>query len=158
MDAMSPTAPDPVARFILLLAGVGTLCLAAAQAVMPFSRDLVRAFDGPDEWSAALLFASSFAVAGVLALIALYPFAGAGLLRRRPPFLLTVLGVVGAGFLLRGLSLPFQLARALGPGSAADVGWADIVASAATFDLGITYLVGLALVWRTVRAPRPATS
>jgi hypothetical protein len=139
---------------VLLLAAVGTLCMAAVQAIMPFSRSLVRAFDGPDEWSTPLLFASSFAVAALLVLVALYPLSGAGRLRRLPLTRL-VLAVVGIGLTFRGLPLPGQIAGALGLGPmAGNVVWGDIVSSAGTLALSWCYLLGLAFSWRALGPTR----
>jgi hypothetical protein len=147
---MSTLHPHPMCSRLLTLAGLGTLCSAAVQATMPFSRDLVRTFDGPDEWSTPLLFASSFAVAGILALISLYPFSAAGHLRHLPLTRL-VLGVVGLGLLFRGLPLFFQVAGALGFGPATgDVGWGVTVGPAGTLAVGLCYLLGLAFSWRAL--------
>ena len=152
---MSSPSPHSADKPILLLAGLGTLCLAAAQAIMPFSHALGRASDGPGERSTLLLFASSFAVAGILVLIALYLFSEAGLMRRLP-FLRLVLAVAGAGFIYHGMWLPLQVAGALGHGPfAGDVAWVGVVSSAVALDLGIGYLICLALLWPTVRLRRP---
>jgi hypothetical protein len=132
---------------VLLLAAVGTLCMAAMQAIMPFSRGLTRSFDGPSDWSGPLLFASSFAVAALLVGVALYPLSGAGYIRRLP-LLRTVLVIVGLGLTYRGLPLPGQIAGALGYGPVAgDVSWAIMVSSAGTLAIGLGYLLGLAFSW-----------
>ncbi len=144
---MGSKSPHSMGSRVLTLAGLGTLCMAALQALMPFSHSLVRAFDGPDEWSTPLLFASSFAVAGVLVLVSLYPFSGAGRIRRLP-FLRLVLVVVGIVLVYRGLPLALQIAGALGHGSAAETwSWGGIVSCAGTLVIGLGYLFGLVLSW-----------
>jgi len=144
---MSSISHDSLGSRLLTLAGLGTLCLAAAQLIMPFSRAPVHAFDGPEEWSAPLLFASSFVVAGILVLVSLYPFSGAGRFQRLP-FPRLVLAVVGLGLTLRGIWLPLQVAGALGYGpSAGEVVWGDIVSSVGTLALGWCYLLGLGFSW-----------
>jgi hypothetical protein len=151
---MDPSKHPSLGSRLLTLAGLGTLCMAAVQAIMPFSRDLLRAFDGPDEWSTPLLLASSFAVAGILVLVSLYPFSAAGRFRRLPLTRL-VLGVVGLGLLSRGLPLFFQVAGALGYGpSAGDVGWGLILGPAGTLAVALCYLLGLAFRWPVLRPDR----
>ena len=139
---------------VLLLAAVGTLGMAAIQAIMPFSRGLTRSLDGPSDWSAPLLFASSFAVAALLVGVALYPLSGAGYIHRLP-LLRTVLVIVGLGLTFRGLPLPGQIAGALGLGPmAGNVVWGDIVSSAGTLALSWCYLLGLASSWRALGPTR----
>lgn len=145
---MNPSSRSQLGRIALLLAAAGTLCMAVVQAAMPFSRWLLRAFDGPEEWSTMLLFASSFAVAVILVLVALYPLSAAGRIRRLP-FLRVVLLLVGVVLVFRGLPLPGEIAGALGHGPSAETwSWGGIVTSAGTLAVGLCYLLGLGLSWR----------
>jgi hypothetical protein len=155
MHEMEDVTLHSPARYFLLLAGCGTLCLAAVQAAMPVSQGLVRAFGGPVGWPAPIHFASSFAVAAVLMLLCLYCLSGAGVIRRLP-CLLPVLATAGACFLARGLFLPVLAVGALGLGpGAGHASWAGLVVTTLAFELGFAYLVGAALLWRSPsRAPR----
>ncbi len=139
---------------VLLLAALGAVCMAVVQAIMPFSRSLLRAFDGPEDWSTPLLFASSLAVAAILCVIALYALSAARRVRRLP-FLRAVLLVVGVVLVWRGLPLPAQIAGALGYGPAVETwSWGGLVSSAGTLLIGLGYLVGVALSWRTLGKSR----
>jgi len=153
---MDSHARRPLGDTLLLLAALGTLCMGIVQAAMPFSRWLLHAFGGPEAWSAPLLFASSFAVAALLVLVALYPLSASGRIRRLP-FLRVVLILVGVVLVCRGLALPEQIAGALGHGAFAETwSWGGILTCAGTLTVGLGYLVGLALSWPHTARPRTA--
>lgn len=129
---------------VLLVAGLGTLGLAAAQALMPFSRALVRAFDGPADWSTPLLVATSLIVCAVFAYMGAAALSLADVL---PPLPLRRVMVVlaAAGFIIRGFPLVPQLlaeTSMFDPADAAASG-AQLLASAVSLGLGVLYFVGL---------------
>ena len=129
---------------LLLVAGLGTLGVAAAQALMPFSRAVVRAVAGPADWSRPLLVAISLIVCAVFAYTGASALSLAGVL---PPLPLRRVMVVlaAAGFIIRGFPLVPQLlaeTSMFDSADAADSG-AQLLASAVSLGLGVLYFVGL---------------
>ncbi len=130
-------------RTLLLMAGLGTLGVAGAQALMPFSRALVHVLDGPSDWSTPLLVAASVVVAALFAYMGACALSLAGVIRPLP--LRRVMVVIAAfGFMVRGFSLVPQLLAETGFFDPADgAGAAQMLASGVSLALGVLYFAGL---------------
>ena len=130
-------------RRSLVAAGLGTLGVAAAQAMMPFSRSVVNAFSGPSGWSTPLLVAASLAVAAVVGYMGACALSLAGFIGPLP-LRRVMVGLAAAAFTIRGFTLVPQLLAETGLFDPADGGTrAQLLASAASLGLGVLYCMGL---------------
>ncbi len=89
--------------------------------------------------------AMTLAVAAVFVVFALYAFAGAGLLRRRPPLLRTGLVAIATIYILRGLALLPEMAQYVR--DSGTVMPRQLAFSAVSLTIGLLYLVGTVLLW-----------
>jgi hypothetical protein len=143
-------------RGVLRSAAVLSFGIALFQAVVTTSPKWSRYF-GAWEFVASnlpLLYATGFAVALILTLFGLYALSGAGYVPRLP-LLRTGLICIGAVYTLRGLFLVLELLMNAGYLQAvAQIPTRELVSSAVSLLVGLTYLAGTVGYWKQL--PRPA--
>ncbi len=153
----TPIRPTPTARnhhvnninkFLVLGGGLSILAALLHIGVIIGGPEWYRFFGAGEElasmaeqgsWYPAVL---TFGIAVVLFIWGLYAFAGAGLLRRRPPFLKASLVIISAIYLLRGLALaPAYLVK---PELVdAFLIWSSLIC----LGYGVAYAIGTTQVW-----------
>jgi hypothetical protein len=139
----------------LALGGWLSAGIAALHVVIAFVGPSAFRYFGAGEDMARQAEAGSFlpaaltlVLAAVFAVFALYAFAGAGMVRR-PPLLRTGLAVIAAVYTLRGLALFLELVRYARDSSA--VLPREMAFSFTSLTIGIAYLTGTVLLWRSLR-------
>lgn len=144
---------------VLALAGWLSAAVAALHvAIVFFGPPAYRYFGAGEEMArqaeagSLVPAAMTLFLAAVFAVFALYAFAGAGLLRHRPPLLRTGLAAITAIYLLRGLGLLPELVQYAR--DSATVLPRYLVFSAVSLTIGLLYLVGTVLRWPSLGPAR----
>jgi hypothetical protein len=143
-----------IGRLLLIVAGCLSSCLAVLHVAIVFVGGPGYRYFGAgesiarqaEEGSMYPVFLTLF-VAAVLVLFGLYAFSGADVIRRLP-LIKTGLLIVGSIYFLRGLLVIFQVARLLE--MRRPLVHRAVLFSMVSLSLGLTYLVGTGLRWKSV--------
>ncbi len=139
-------------RTLLIAAAMLAFFMSLCQAALGLVPEWSAAFGAPNALlsNPAVLLASSFLVAAILAIFGLYALSGAGIIPRLPLLRLGLLGI-GLGFTLYGINLVPQLLALAGVMPAPyPVPLRNVVLFSMLLLAGLLYLTGLALGWKSL--------